>query len=148
MRSLHQPAGCRHYHYNGYRRIEYRMQLTNRRIGNAVLLAAAGRIDHASAEGFKTALQPHLENCRAGGDVVVLDFSAVEYISSVGLRVLMLAAKQARTAQGAIAVAALQPVVREIFEISKFTLVLPCHADVREALAALAPAALSGYSAA
>jgi anti-anti-sigma factor len=124
------------------------MQLTNRRIGNAVLLAAAGRIDHASAEGFKAALQPHLENCRAGGDVVVLDFSGVEYISSVGLRVLMLAAKQARGAQGSIAVAALQPVVREIFEISKFTLVLPCHVGVREALAALAPAALASYGAA
>lgn len=121
------------------------MQLTNRRIGSTVVLAPSGRIDHASAEGFKAALQPWLENCRAGGDVVVLDFSAVEYISSVGLRVLMLAAKQARAAQGAIAVAALQPVVREIFDISKFTLVLACYADVREALAALAPGALASY---
>jgi anti-sigma B factor antagonist/stage II sporulation protein AA (anti-sigma F factor antagonist) len=124
------------------------MQLTNRRIGNTVVLAASGRIDHASAEGFKAALQPWLEECRAGGDVVVLDFSAVEYISSVGLRVLMLAAKQARAAQGAIAVAALQPVVREIFEISKFTLVLACYESVREAVAALAPDALPSYGAA
>ena len=115
------------------------MQLTHRRVGKALVLAAAGRIDHASAEAFKTALQPHLEQCKSGGDVVVLDLSGVEYISSVGLRVLMLAAKQTRAVQGAIAVAALQPVVKEIFEISKFTLVLPCYADVREALAALAP---------
>lgn len=124
------------------------MQLTNRRIGNAVVLAASGRIDHASADGFREALQPYLAQCKAGGDTVVLDFSGVEYISSVGLRVLMLAAKQAKGQQGAVAVAALQPVVREIFEISKFTLVVPCFAGVRDALAALAPAALAAYGAA
>lgn len=124
------------------------MQLTNRRIGNAVLLAAAGRIDHASAEDFRAALQPYLAQCKADGDVVVLDFSGVEYISSVGLRVLMLAAKQAKTQGGAIAVAALQPVVGEIFEISKFTLVIPCFPGVRDALAELSPPALASYGAA
>jgi|SRR5882672_5497352 len=124
------------------------MHLTERRIGNTLMLAASGRIDHASAEGFKTALQPHLAQCKAGGDVVVLDFSGVEYISSVGLRALMIAAKQVRSQGGAIAVAALQPVVREIFEISKFTLVIPCFAGVREALAELSPSALAAYGAA
>ncbi len=124
------------------------MQLTHRRIGNVVILAASGRIDHASADGFKAALQPHLAQCKADGDVVVLDFSGVEYISSVGLRVLMLAAKQAKGQQGSVAVAALQPVVSEIFEISKFTLVVSCFAGVRDALAELAPAALASYGAA
>jgi len=123
------------------------MQLNHRRFGNAVLLAAAGRIDHASAEAFSKALQPYLDHCMAGGDAIVLDFSAVEYISSVGLRVLMLGAKRVRLAQGAFAVAALQPVVREIFEISKFTMVVPCYATVREALAVLAPEALASYDA-
>jgi anti-sigma B factor antagonist/stage II sporulation protein AA (anti-sigma F factor antagonist) len=124
------------------------MQLTDRRIGNARVLAALGRIDHASAESFKAALEPHLAQCKAGGDVVVLDFSGVEYISSVGLRILMLAAKQARVQAGAIAVAALQPVVKEIFEISRFTLVIPCFGGVRDALAALSPSALATYGAA
>ena len=124
------------------------MQLTDRRIGNAMVLAALGRIDHASAESFKAALEPHLAQCKAGGDVVVLDFSGVEYISSVGLRILMLAAKQARAQAGAIAVAALQPVVKEIFEISRFTLVIPCFAGVHDALTALAPSALASYGAA
>jgi len=124
------------------------MQLTDRRIGNAMVLAALGRIDHASAESFKAALEPYLVQCKAGGDVVVLDFSGVEYISSVGLRILMLAAKQARSQAGAIAVAALQPVVKEIFEISRFTLVIPCFAGVRDALVAIAPSALASYGAA
>jgi anti-anti-sigma factor len=124
------------------------MHLIERRVGNALLLAASGRIDHASAERFKAALQPHLEQCKAGSDVIVLDLSAVEYISSVGLRVLMLAAKQVKLQAGAIGVAALQPVVKEIFDISKFNLVIPCFAGVRDALAALSPSALASYGAA
>jgi len=124
------------------------MDLNERRAGTVVVLAPAGRIDHASAEAFKNALQPYLAQCGAGGSVVVLDFSRVDYISSVGLRVLMLAAKQARAQQGAIGVAALQPVVQEIFEISRFNLVIRCFPAVRDAVAELAPAALAAFGAA
>ena len=124
------------------------MELIERHVGDALVLAASGRIDHASAEGFKAVLQPHLEQCKAGANAIVLDFSAVDYISSVGLRVLMLAAKQVKSQGGAIGVAMLQPVVKEIFEISKFNLVIPCFADVRDALAMLSPSALASYRAA
>jgi len=48
----------------------------------------------------------------------------------------MLAAKQARASGGTVMVAALQPVVREIFQISRFDKVIPCHPGVAEALAA------------
>jgi anti-anti-sigma regulatory factor len=55
----------------------------------------------------------------------------------------MLAAKQARAQQGYLAVAAMQPLVREILEISKFTLVIRTLASVREAVAAASPAGLA-----
>ena len=110
------------------------------------MLRPAGRIDHATTDAFRTALQPHLDRCK-DTEVVVLDMSAVEYISSVGLRVLMLAAKQVRTQGGAIAVAALEPVVKEIFEISRFNLVIPAYDDVQQALARLAPSAPGAHPA-
>jgi len=66
---------------------------------------------------------------------LVLDFSRLNYISSAGLRILMIAAKQVKSQQGIIAVAAMQPVVHEIFDISKFTFVLNCFDTVDEALA-------------
>ena len=110
------------------------MELSNARHGDTVVLSPRGRIDHARAEAFKTALGPHL--AQAGpGRPLVLDLGGVDYIASVGLRVLMLASRQARAQGGTIAVAALQPLVREIFEISKFTLVFPCFASVADALA-------------
>lgn len=110
------------------------MELSSARHGDTVVLSPRGRIDHARAEAFKTALGPHLT--QAGpGHPLVLDLGGVDYIASVGLRVLMLASRQVRAQGGTIAVAALQPLVREIFEISKFTLVFPCFASVADALA-------------
>jgi anti-sigma B factor antagonist/stage II sporulation protein AA (anti-sigma F factor antagonist) len=119
------------------------MELLSARHGDALVVSPRGRIDHASAEAFKTALAPHL--AESGPDrPLVLDLGAVDYIASIGLRVLMLAARQARAQGGTIVVAALQPLVREIFEISKFTLVFPCFPDVAAALVASAPPPAAG----
>jgi anti-anti-sigma regulatory factor len=60
----------------------------------------------------------------------------------------MLAAKKAREQDGTIVVAGLQPVVREIFEISRFNLVFQCYETVREALAKVSPSALAAYDSA
>jgi anti-anti-sigma factor len=123
------------------------MELGSKRFADAVVLYPMGRIDHATADGFKAALVPYLARCAAGGDRVVLDLSGVEYISSVGLRVLMLASKQVKAQGGSLAVCGLGPVVREIFEISRFTLVLDVFSALREALARLSPPALAAFDA-
>jgi anti-anti-sigma factor len=119
------------------------MELSSARHGDVVVLSPRGRIDHASAEAFKTALAPYLSQS-GPGHPLVLDLGAVDYIASVGLRVLVLASRQARAQGGTIAVAALGLLVREIFEISKFTLVFPCFASVADALADLAKRSGSG----
>ena len=99
------------------------MNLNPKSQHGAQILAPQERIDHASAEAFSTALTPYLANCKAGGTPVVLDFSGVEYISSLGLRVLMLAARQVKGQNGSIVIAGLQPNVHEVFEISRFNLI-------------------------
>ena len=68
-----------------------------------------------------------------------LDHSHVVYISSVGLRVLLLAAKQVKAQQGRIAIAALSPIVTEVFQVSHFNLVLSVYPDVASAVAGLVP---------
>src|SRR4029453_2430068 len=97
---------------------------------------------HATAEGFKAALVPYLARWTAGGVRAGLPLSAGGYIRSVGLRVLMLASKQVKAQGGSLAVCGLGPVVREIFEISRFTLVLDGFSALREALARLSEPAL------
>lgn len=106
--------------------------------GNIRIFAPSGRIDQTSVEGFRLALAPCLAACVAGAQPLVLDFSAVPYISSVGLRVLMLASRQAREQNGRLAIAGLTPVVKEVFEISRFDLLLDVFDSVDAAAAALA----------
>ena len=79
---------------------------------------------------------------------LVLDFSHVTYISSMGLRVLLVAAKQLRAGNARIAVAALQQVVSEIFGIARFNHVLEIFPDVRTALEHVSGPALAAYDAA
>ncbi len=112
----------------------------------AVLVAhPAGHIDQAHADGFLAALRSALERCKAEGTALLIDFAAVDYISSVGLRALMLTAREAKANDTALAVAALQPLVREIFQISRFDMVVSTHPTVAAALAALSPPAAADH---
>ncbi len=113
------------------------MEFIERPAGKAVVLAPAGRVDMATSDQFRDRVLALIDTCAKAQQAVVLDFSAVDYISSAGLRVLMLAAKQVRISGGTVVIAALQPVVLEIFQISRFDKVVSCHPGVAEALAAV-----------
>ena len=121
------------------------MDVSSRRFNDVVVARPAGRVDHAGADALQLGLAP----ITTGGteSALVLDFAQVDYISSVGLRVLMMASKQVRARQARIAVVALHPVAREIFESARFQHVVEVFASVREALAALSPAALAAFDA-
>ena len=124
------------------------MELPLRRFADTVVIAPAGRIDQANADAFKAALAPHLEQCTKDGDRLVLDLSGLDYISSAGLRVLMLAAKQSKAQSGTLMLSGLQPLVKEIFEISRFTLLFEIAPSVREALGRASASALAAFAAA
>ena len=91
------------------------MDVSTRTFDNVVVVAPQGRADLAGSSALEAALSPLWGQAGVGG--IVLDFSAVPYISSVGLRVLMIAAKEMRNRRLRIAVAGLQPIAAEIFAI-------------------------------
>jgi anti-anti-sigma factor len=122
------------------------LDVTSRTFGNVVVVAPAGRADLAGSGALEAALAPLWARADVGG--LVLDFSAVPYISSVGLRVLMIAAKEMRGRRARIAVSGLQPIVAEIFAISRFDKVLEVFPAVRDALAAISAPALAAHDAA
>ncbi|HSV53383.1 MAG TPA: STAS domain-containing protein [Burkholderiaceae bacterium] len=115
------------------------MDLLSRESGSVRIVAPKGRLDHAHAQAFLAALSPHLADCKAGGVAIVLDFSEVVYISSVGLRALMVAAKQVTEQSGRIAIAVLTPVVAEVFQVSHFNLVFRIFDTVQAAVVDMAP---------
>src|SRR5256714_12112736 len=121
------------------------MKLESRTYAEIVVVAPAGRLDHDHCEGFRAGLQPHLDGRSASSPGIVLDLSALEYVSSAGLRCFMLAAKQVGAHGGRIVLAALRPVVAEIFQISRFDMLFEVFPTVREALAALSAQAAAVF---
>jgi anti-anti-sigma factor len=118
----------------------------SRHFGNIAVAIPAGRLDHSSAADFEQGLLPLVEDLQVAG--LIVDLANVEYISSMGLRVLMLAAKGMRGRKARVAAVALQPIVAEIFAISRFDSVFEMFPTLREALAAMSAQALVAYDAA
>ena len=121
------------------------MECSEKPAGDSVILLPAGRIDLSNAEDFREIL---LKAVAAAKAAVILDLSRIEYISSAGLRSLMIASKAGAGRGIKFGVSAMQPVVKEIFTISRFHLVFACFDTVREAIGKLDPPALAGYDAA
>ncbi len=93
------------------------MEINIDKQSNAIVVAVKGRMDAVSAPEFESALSDHIV---AGAGRFVVDCSALDYISSAGLRSLLTTAKALRARDGDLVVAALQDVVREVFDISGF----------------------------
>jgi anti-anti-sigma factor len=121
------------------------MPLPARSYANALVLGVAGRLDQDNCEAFRVDLMAQVERSAQDGGAVILDLSGLEYVSSAGLRCFMLASRQAKAQHGRIFMAALQPMVAEIFEISHFNMVFQVFPSVREALAAASNEAATAY---
>jgi anti-anti-sigma factor len=119
------------------------MNVSARRYASAVVLQVSGRLDQDSCEAFRGDLMKQVDTVVQGA--IVLDLSQMEYVSSAGLRCFMLASRQAKAQQARIFVAALQPMVKEIFEISHFNLVFQVFPTVRDALAIVSGEAATAY---
>jgi anti-anti-sigma factor len=124
------------------------MKLESRTYADTVVVAPEGRLDHDNCEAFRAGLQPRLERAAAERQRIVLDLSGLEYVSSAGLRCFMLAAKEVAGHGGRIVLAALRPVVAEIFQISRFDMLFQIFPSVPEALGALSPDARAAFDAA
>jgi anti-sigma B factor antagonist len=99
-----------------------------------VVTVTESRIDYESAQRFQEQLLAALGD---GSAIVIVDFSAVDAISSVGLRALVVAAKKSKAAGGKIVISGLRPLVREVFEISRFDALFPVYAGIDDARGAL-----------
>lgn len=99
-----------------------------------VLVATlAGRLDSANYKDVETELIAAIE----GQEAVVLDLARLTYISSAGLRVILLAGKKMRSAHGKLALCALPDPVREVFEISGFLTIFDVYPDREAAIGAI-----------
>ncbi|MBQ3815133.1 MAG: STAS domain-containing protein [Clostridia bacterium] len=95
------------------------MTINRKKDGAVLTLAVEGRLDTITAPELEAALREELD----GVEELIFDFSALEYISSAGLRVLLSAQKQ-MNGQGTMKVTGVGEVIMEIFEVTGFSDIL------------------------
>lgn len=88
-----------------------------RRVGTELLLTAEGRLDGVHAFEFQETLLQAIETT---DQKVVIDFAGVSYVSSLGLRAVLVVAKVLQNSNGRVCISAMQNPVREVFAISGF----------------------------
>ncbi|MEJ2220326.1 MAG: STAS domain-containing protein [Desulfobacterales bacterium] len=111
------------------------MEITHRVENEILIFAIKGRLDAATAPIADETINKTLEE---NTNRLLFDLSALEYLSSGGLRVILGAAKEIRRREGKVALAGLNQYVYEIFEVSGFTSMIPIKDTVEEGLKDLA----------
>jgi len=96
-------------------------------------LHLAGRFDELAAPEVERSLSAVV---REDAGRYVLDLSGVEYVSSSGLRVLLMFSRAVKNRQGDLKLAGLTPFVAEVFEVSNFTSVFSVYPTMADALRA------------
>lgn len=99
-----------------------------------LIATAGGRIDGTNAREFQTTLEAAIDS---NDDTVVLDLGDLSYISSAGLRVMLITAKALQVRNAKFVVCGLSVPIREIFKISGFDQIIPVYDSQEEAVDAL-----------
>jgi len=107
------------------------MEISDTQVNGIHVLDVTGRIDSGTAKSLEDKVVGVLDG---GAKALVIDLSKVEFVSSAGLRVFLLAAKRLKAAGGKYGLAGLQPPVREVFEVSGFSKIFSLFTDRAEAL--------------
>jgi anti-anti-sigma factor len=106
------------------------LNISSRSEGTATVVQVSGRIDADTAPGFEYAC---LQLVRGGEKVVVLDLGGVQYISSTGLRSVLVIGKDQQERGGALRLANLTATVSRVFQQSGFDSLFPCFDSVEKA---------------
>ena len=102
--------------------------------GSLLIVDLLGRLDSANSALVEGSL---LERVTATDGPVLLDLARLDYISSAGLRVVLVVAKRMKQAGRALVLCGLQPNIRDVFEISGFLTILDVVGKRAEAIARL-----------
>lgn len=111
------------------------MEILTTQEGAVTVIAPVGRVDTATAPELDAAV----EGAIAGGARrLLVDLAGVPYVSSMGLRTLLLAAKRLRGPDERFGLAGLTPEVEKVMRLTGFASIIACYASRDEAVAALA----------
>ena len=101
------------------------LRITEKKEEGKIILEMEGRIDTNTGKE----LQAKILNCFQKSLHLILDMEQVDYVSSAGLRTLLIGEKTAKAKNGSMLIVHVQPGVREVFAMSGFNRVLQIAED-------------------
>ena len=110
------------------------MEIIEDKQGEVMVFTLRGRLDSMTSPQLETMV---LNSISAGTHRLLLDFAQVDYISSAGLRIVLMAAKKLKAFNGMIALCCLQTHVQAVFDIAGFLSILSIFDSAEGALRAL-----------
>jgi anti-anti-sigma factor len=111
------------------------MELTEQKKENHVVIGIHGRLDTTNYSQLEKKLMDLIDS---GSNRILVDCKNMDYVSSSGLRVFLMALKKITQAGGKFMLCSLQENIREIFEISGFSSIFEICSETDEAAAAFA----------
>jgi anti-sigma B factor antagonist len=110
------------------------MDISEERKADVAVLALSGRLDATSAKTFEEKI---IGVINSGTERLVVDLSQLEYVSSSGLRVFLLAAKRLQSTGGKIVLCSMKDHVRQVFDLAGFSSILSIYGSRDEAFKGL-----------
>lgn len=99
--------------------------------GDAVIIRLAGHIDESAADALNTELD---EIMQAGHRRIIFQLSDVTFMGSSGLGQIMRAYREVRDCEGYVRVVNPQPLIADLFELTKLNKIMTIHPTVEDAL--------------
>ncbi|MBO5153043.1 MAG: STAS domain-containing protein [Eubacterium sp.] len=96
------------------------MNISETRSGDVIQIAIDGRVDTTTSPQLQNAILQAFQK----GSKLVLDFSGVEYVSSAGLRALLIGQKTANSKGGSMTLVHVADAVLQVFKMSGFSGIL------------------------
>ena len=120
------------------------LSVTSQDYADCRVVSVSGRIDHTNSDRFLSELTSHAEGAAKGGGMVT-DLAKLEFITSAGLRALLMADRQVKSGGGKFVVSGIDGVVKEVFRISKFDALLSVTETAADGVAQVSSAAAEEY---
>jgi anti-anti-sigma factor len=102
------------------------METNSEKSGQVMVLTLQGRLDTMAAPAFDQEASRLLE---AGEKLFLLDLSGLDYISSAGLRSLLMLAKRLNGCAGKLVLCGLEEMISEVFQVAGFESLFNIHPD-------------------
>lgn len=107
------------------------MELIEQKTEKCVIVSITGRLDTTNYNLLEKKLTDLIDKRE---DKILIECSKMDYVSSSGLRILLMALKKITMVKGKFVLCNLQENIREIFEISGFTNIFEIYPSQEEAL--------------